>query len=121
MPEDRPFLTEASLDGEQTAAAAPPALFDLAVNRAWATLRGLRSADPAAAPLSSSLASSFLASSFLGGWHARTRFARRVPLDAVKAALGQQFVRWLVSPAGQAAIAGYRINGEQLFFPNAGS
>ncbi len=39
----------------------------------------------------------------------------------VKAADGQRFVAWLVSAAGQAAIAGYRINGEQLFFPNAGS
>ncbi|MFT8242869.1 substrate-binding domain-containing protein [Roseomonas sp. BN140053] len=38
----------------------------------------------------------------------------------VKAADGQRFIDWLVSPAGQAAIAGYRINGEQLFFPNAG-
>jgi len=37
----------------------------------------------------------------------------------VKAALGQQFVDWLVSPRGQAAIAGYKIGGEQLFFPNA--
>jgi tungstate transport system substrate-binding protein len=37
----------------------------------------------------------------------------------VKAADGQRFVDWLVSPAGQEAIAGYRINGEQLFFPNA--
>ena len=37
----------------------------------------------------------------------------------VKAAEGQRFIDWLVSPAGQAAIAGYRINGEQLFFPNA--
>jgi tungstate transport system substrate-binding protein len=37
----------------------------------------------------------------------------------VKAADGQRFVDWIVSPAGQAAIAGYRINGEQLFFPNA--
>ena len=37
----------------------------------------------------------------------------------VKAALGQQFIDWLVSPRGQAAIAGYRIGGEQLFFPNA--
>jgi tungstate transport system substrate-binding protein len=37
----------------------------------------------------------------------------------VKAADGQRFVDWLVSPAGQDAIAGYRINGEQLFFPNA--
>ena len=37
----------------------------------------------------------------------------------VNAADGQRFVDWIVSPAGQAAIAGYRINGEQLFFPNA--
>jgi tungstate transport system substrate-binding protein len=37
----------------------------------------------------------------------------------VKAADARRFVDWLVSPAGQAAIAGYRINGEQLFFPNA--
>lgn len=77
MAEQRPFLTEASPHGERTAAAAPDALFDLAVNRAWAALRGLRPADPAAA----------LASGFLPGWHARTRFARRVPLDAVRGAL----------------------------------
>jgi tungstate transport system substrate-binding protein len=37
----------------------------------------------------------------------------------VKAALGQQFIDWLISPRGQGAIAGYRIGGEQLFFPNA--
>ncbi|MBM3593434.1 MAG: tungsten ABC transporter substrate-binding protein [Alphaproteobacteria bacterium] len=37
----------------------------------------------------------------------------------VKAADGQRFIDWLLSPAGQAAIASYRINGEQLFFPNA--
>ncbi len=37
----------------------------------------------------------------------------------VKAADGQHFIDWIVSPAGQAAIASYRINGEQLFFPNA--
>jgi tungstate transport system substrate-binding protein len=37
----------------------------------------------------------------------------------VTAADGQRFIDWLVSPAGQAAIASYRINGEQLFFPNA--
>ena len=37
----------------------------------------------------------------------------------VKAADGQRFIDWIVSPAGQAAIAGYRIHGEQLFFPNA--
>ncbi len=38
----------------------------------------------------------------------------------VKAADAQKFVDWVVSPAGQAAIAGYKIGGEQLFFPNAG-
>ncbi|RYF18744.1 MAG: extracellular solute-binding protein [Comamonadaceae bacterium] len=37
----------------------------------------------------------------------------------VKAREAQQFVDWVVSPAGQAAIAAYKINGEQLFFPNA--
>ena len=38
----------------------------------------------------------------------------------VKQALAQGFVDWVVSPAGQAAIAAYRIGGEPLFFPNAG-
>ena len=38
----------------------------------------------------------------------------------VKLAQGQAFADWLVSPAGQAAIAEYKIGGEQLFFPNAG-
>ncbi|PLX74858.1 MAG: tungsten ABC transporter substrate-binding protein [Azoarcus sp.] len=38
----------------------------------------------------------------------------------VKAAEAQQFVDWVVSPAGQAEIAAYKIGGEQLFFPNAG-
>jgi len=37
----------------------------------------------------------------------------------VKQELGQQFIDWLVSPAGQKAIADYRINGEQLFHPDA--
>lgn len=37
----------------------------------------------------------------------------------VKRADGQAFIDWLVSREGQAAIASYRINGEQLFFPNA--
>ncbi|MFN9096585.1 MAG: substrate-binding domain-containing protein [Alphaproteobacteria bacterium] len=37
----------------------------------------------------------------------------------VKAADGQRFIDWLLSAAGQAAIASYRINGEKLFFPNA--
>ncbi|HMO47142.1 MAG TPA: substrate-binding domain-containing protein [Rubrivivax sp.] len=39
----------------------------------------------------------------------------------VKKELAQAFADWLVSADGQAAIAGYKINGEQLFFPNAGS
>jgi tungstate transport system substrate-binding protein len=39
---------------------------------------------------------------------------------AVKAELGRQFVDWLISPDGQGVIAGYRINGQQLFCPNAG-
>jgi tungstate transport system substrate-binding protein len=39
---------------------------------------------------------------------------------SVKRADGQAFIDWLVSPQGQAAIAEYKIAGEQLFFPNAG-
>ncbi|HMM84036.1 substrate-binding domain-containing protein [Azohydromonas sp.] len=37
----------------------------------------------------------------------------------VKKDLAQAFADWIVSPAGQTAIAGYKIGGEQLFFPNA--
>jgi tungstate transport system substrate-binding protein len=37
----------------------------------------------------------------------------------VKAADAQKFVGWVLSPAGQSRIAGYKIDGEQLFFPNA--
>ncbi len=37
----------------------------------------------------------------------------------VKKEFGQQFVDWLVSAEGQKAIADYKINGEQLFYPNA--
>jgi len=37
----------------------------------------------------------------------------------VKKELGQAFIDWLISPEGQKAIANYRINGEQLFYPNA--
>jgi tungstate transport system substrate-binding protein len=37
----------------------------------------------------------------------------------VKKDLGQKFIDWLVSPEGQKAIANYKINGEQLFYPNA--
>jgi tungstate transport system substrate-binding protein len=36
-----------------------------------------------------------------------------------KAAEGQKFVDWVTSSAGQGVIAGYKIGGEQLFFPNA--
>jgi tungstate transport system substrate-binding protein len=36
----------------------------------------------------------------------------------VKKELGQKFIDWLISPAGQATIASYKIDGEQLFFPN---
>jgi len=39
----------------------------------------------------------------------------------VKKDLGQKFIDWLVSKRGQEVIASYKINGEQLFFPNAGS
>jgi tungstate transport system substrate-binding protein len=38
---------------------------------------------------------------------------------SVKVADGQAFVDWLTSSEGQSAIAGYKINGEQLFFPDA--
>jgi tungstate transport system substrate-binding protein len=38
---------------------------------------------------------------------------------SVKKELGQQFIDWLVSAEGQKAIADYKINGEQLFYPNA--
>jgi tungstate transport system substrate-binding protein len=36
----------------------------------------------------------------------------------VKRELGMQFVDWVTSPQGQAAIAGYKVGGQQLFFPN---
>jgi len=36
----------------------------------------------------------------------------------VKKDLGQAFIDWIVSSDGQKAIAGYKIGGEQLFFPN---
>ncbi|MDB5045288.1 MAG: hypothetical protein JWQ08_1338 [Deinococcus sp.] len=75
MPTERPFLTDADARGTAPTGAVPPALFDLAVNRADAALRGLRPSNPA---------------SVLAAWHARTRFARRVPLAAVLAALAQK-------------------------------
>jgi len=37
----------------------------------------------------------------------------------VKKEMGQQFIDWIISPEGQKAIADYKIDGEQLFFPNA--
>jgi tungstate transport system substrate-binding protein len=37
----------------------------------------------------------------------------------VKKELGQAFIDWLISLEGQKAIADYKINGEQLFYPNA--
>ena len=37
----------------------------------------------------------------------------------VKKDLGRQFIDWLVSPDGQQTIANYKIDGEQLFYPNA--
>jgi tungstate transport system substrate-binding protein len=37
----------------------------------------------------------------------------------VKAKEGQTFIDWLTGPEGQAAIANYKIDGQQLFFPNA--
>ncbi len=72
MPTERPFLTEPQESGQHPASEAPPALFDLAVNRAAAALRG--TGTPAA----------------LEAWHARTRFARRVPLADIRRALDQR-------------------------------
>jgi tungstate transport system substrate-binding protein len=37
----------------------------------------------------------------------------------VKTALGQAFIDWVLSTEGQTTIAGYKIDGQQLFFPNA--
>lgn len=39
--------------------------------------------------------------------------------EHVKAAEGQAFIDWLVSQEGQDVIASYKLNGEQLFYPNA--
>ena len=41
--------------------------------------------------------------------------------QSLKKDMGQAFIDWVVSAEGQAAIAAYKIGGEQLFFPNAGS
>jgi tungstate transport system substrate-binding protein len=37
----------------------------------------------------------------------------------VKKDLGQQFIDWLISPEGQKVISGYKIDGQQLFYPDA--
>ena len=37
----------------------------------------------------------------------------------VKTEFGQAFIDWLVSPEGQRSIANYKIDGEELFYPNA--
>jgi tungstate transport system substrate-binding protein len=37
----------------------------------------------------------------------------------VKKEFGQQFVDWITSQEGQKAIADYKLDGQQLFFPNA--
>lgn len=37
----------------------------------------------------------------------------------VKAADGQAFIDWLISPDGQTAIANFKVDGQSLFFPNA--
>ena len=38
----------------------------------------------------------------------------------VRGELGRRFVDWVLSEDGQAAIASYNVDGQQLFFPNAG-
>ncbi len=40
-------------------------------------------------------------------------------VPSVKKEFGQAFIDYLVSSEGQAAIAAYKIDGQQLFFPNA--
>ena len=42
-----------------------------------------------------------------------------VKYPQVKKAEGQAFIDWLISKDGQDTIAGYKVGGEQLFFPNA--
>jgi len=42
-----------------------------------------------------------------------------VRYPSVKQDLGAKFINWLTSPTGQKTIADYKINGEQLFFPDA--
>jgi tungstate transport system substrate-binding protein len=40
--------------------------------------------------------------------------------DSVKRDAAQKFIDWMLSEKGQAAIASYQLDGQQLFFPNAG-
>lgn len=83
MPQEKPFLTAPDPAGEAGNGPAPDALFDLAVNRAALARRG----------------------STLESWHARTRFARRVPLDDIKNALATRPAggewHWQGGPEGQ--------------------
>jgi tungstate transport system substrate-binding protein len=37
----------------------------------------------------------------------------------VKAKAGQEFIDWITGPKGQAAVASYKVDGQQLFYPNA--
>ena len=37
----------------------------------------------------------------------------------VKKEAAERFAQWLTSPAGQEAIAAFRADGQQVFFPNA--
>ena len=94
MPEERPFLalSEPNPAGEDAAGAVPDALFDLAVNRAAAAVRGVALASRTGADA-------------LAAWHVRTRFARRVPLAAIRAALDLRPVsglwHWAGGPGGR--------------------
>ncbi|MFB9991813.1 hypothetical protein ACFFLM_07510 [Deinococcus oregonensis] len=94
MPTERPFLHDPDPGGTKPLGAVPPALFDLAVNRADAALRGLRPRHP---------------ETVLAAWHARTRFARRVPLAAVLAALAQKPSE---EPSGLSGVSWHWAGGE---------
>ena len=62
----------------QAGAGAPAAIFELAVNRAATTLLGLGLMESVTSGMESRQAQAALQE-----WHARTRFARRVPLSEV--------------------------------------
>jgi tungstate transport system substrate-binding protein len=40
-------------------------------------------------------------------------------LETLGKMIGQQFIDWLISSDGRKTIANYKIDGEQLFYPNA--